>query len=160
MQLLLSMKYWTSKWDKNTTQVLLFKTWYFGHTGRSRFQTDQSATQNCYLIQNDIKFQGSVSIFLNKRFHAIVLTKFPLSLFNTLPCPYLTTPYQFPTIPSLSYCNTYFSWRKFGVLQVEIDVAFLCVFCYSRGWPVTFDDFLLVLYRSTNDFLICFIIIY
>ena len=133
MQLLLSMKYWTSKWDKNTTQVLLFKTWYFGHTGRSRFQTDQSATQNCYLIQNDIKFQGSVSIFLNKRFHAIVLTKFPLSLFNTLPCPYLTTPYQFPTIPSLSYCNIYFSWRKFwGVTSWNRRGIPLCVWLLQR----------------------------
>ena len=133
MQLLLSMKYWTSKWDKNTTQVLLFKTWYFGHTGRSRFQTDQSATQNCYLIQNDIKFQGSVSIFLNKRFHAIVLTKFPLSLFNTLPCPYLTTPYQFPTIPSLSYCNNYFSWRKFwGVTSWNRRGIPLCVWLLQR----------------------------
>ena len=133
MQLLLSMKYWTSKWDKNTTQVLLFKMWYFGNTGRSRFQTDQSATQNCYLIQNDIKFQGSFSIFLNKRFHAIVLTKFPLSLFNTLPCPYLTTPYQFPTIPSLSYCNTYFSWRKFwGVTSWNRRGIPLCVWLLQR----------------------------
>ena len=44
------------------------------------------------LIQNDIKFQWSAFIFLNRGFHAFVLTKFPLYLLNFLSCPYLTTP--------------------------------------------------------------------
>ena len=38
-----------------------------------------------------MKFQWSVFIFLNRVFHAFVLTKFPLSLFNTLSSQYLTT---------------------------------------------------------------------
>ena len=62
-----------------------------GHTGWSRFQTDESTTLNRHLIQNGVKFQCSIFIFLNRGFHAFVLTKFPLSLFNTLSCPYLTT---------------------------------------------------------------------
>ena len=33
-------------------------------------------------------------------------------------------------------------------------MAFLCVFSWSRRWPVTFDAFLLVLYWCTNDFLL------
>ena len=36
-------------------------------------------------------FQWSLFIFLNKDFHEFVLTKFSLSLFNTLSCPYMTT---------------------------------------------------------------------
>ena len=94
-------------------QVILFTKWYFGHTGRSFFQTYQSTTQNGHLIQDDVKFQWSVFIFLNKAFHAFVLTKFPLSLFNNSSCSYLIPPYQFLTIPSLFYHNTYFSWREF-----------------------------------------------
>ena len=38
-----------------------------------------------------LKIQWGVFLFLNRVFHSFVLTKFPLSLFNTLPCPYLTT---------------------------------------------------------------------
>ena len=72
---------------KITTKVLLLKAWYFGHTGWSHFQTDQSTMLNRHLIQNEVKFQFSVFIFLNRGFHAFVLTKFPLSLFNTLSCP-------------------------------------------------------------------------
>ena len=71
--------------------------WYFGRTGWSHFQTDESSTLNCHLIQIsnfkfqiDVKFQCSVFIFLNRGFHAFVLTKFPLSLFHTLLCQYLT----------------------------------------------------------------------
>ena len=51
-----------------------------GHTGSSRFQTDESTTLNRHLIQNDVKFQCSVFIFWNRGFHAFVLTKFPLSV--------------------------------------------------------------------------------
>ena len=50
--------------------------WYFGHRGLSRFQTDQSTTQNRHLTQNDDKFKWSVFIFLYGAFHAFVLTKF------------------------------------------------------------------------------------
>ena len=70
-----TMKYETSKSPKSTTQVLLFKTWYFGHTGWIRFQTYQSTTQNHHLTQNDIKFQWSVSI---SRFPRICLYKVPI----------------------------------------------------------------------------------
>ena len=34
----------------------LFTTWYFGHTGWSRFQTDESTTPNRHLIKNNVKF--------------------------------------------------------------------------------------------------------
>ena len=64
--------------------------WHFGHTTWSRFQTDKSTTLNRHLIQNYVKFQCSVFIFLKKGLQAFVLTKFPLPLFNTLSCRYLT----------------------------------------------------------------------
>ena len=63
-------------------------------------------------VQNNVKFQYSVFIFLNRGFHAFVLRKFPLSLFNTLSCPYLTTAISIPN-DSPSYHNTYFSWKEF-----------------------------------------------
>ena len=66
---------------RSLKRVILFTTLYFSHTGWSRFQTDQSITENRHLIRNDVKFQWSVFIFLNRDFHAFVLTKFPLSLF-------------------------------------------------------------------------------
>ena len=62
----------------NTTEVILLTTWYFGHTGWSRFQTDQSTTQVCHLKENDVKFQWSVFIFQNRDLHTFVLAKFPL----------------------------------------------------------------------------------
>ena len=73
------------------------------------FSRFQNTTQNRHLIQNDVEFQWSVFIFLNRGSHAFVLIKFPLSLFNTLSCPdlsrlcptlYPCPPYQFTTIPS------------------------------------------------------------
>ena len=94
-------------------QVILFTKWYFGHTGRSFFQTYQSTTQNGHLIQDDVKFQWSVFIFLNKAFHAFVLTKFPLSLSTLHLVHTWIPPYQFLTISSLFYHNTYFLWREF-----------------------------------------------
>ena len=48
-------------------------------------------------------------------------------------------PRQFPTIPSLS--NTYFSWREFWSVTSRNDRG--SVFSCSRGWPDTFDTFLL-----------------
>ena len=62
----------------------IFTTWYFSHTGWSRFQTDQSTKQNRHLIQN-------FNAVFNESFQAFVSTKFPLSLFSTLSCSYLTT---------------------------------------------------------------------
>ena len=98
---------------KSTKQVLLFKTWQISHTGWNCFQTDQSTTQNRHLIQNDAKFQWTISILLNRGFHAFVLTKSPLSLFNTYLVHTWLPPYQFPMITSFYYHNTFFSWRKF-----------------------------------------------
>ena len=62
----------------------IFTTWYFSYTGWSRFQTDQSTKQNRHLIQN-------FNAVFNESFQAFVSTKFPLSLFSTLSCSYLTT---------------------------------------------------------------------
>ena len=47
----------------------------FYRTGWSRFQTDESTTQNRHLIQNDVKFQWSVFLDLTilKVFYAIVV---------------------------------------------------------------------------------------
>ena len=56
--------------------IYITEMWYFGHRGLSRFQTDQSTTQNRHLTQNDDKFKWSVFIFLYGAFHAFVLTKF------------------------------------------------------------------------------------
>ena len=111
---------------KSTTKVLLFKTWYFDYTCWSRFQTDHSTTQNRHLVQNDVKFQWSVFILFNRGFHAFVLTKSPL-LCSTL-CLVHTwlPPYQFPMIPSLSYHNTYFSWRKFCGVTSRNDHGIPC----------------------------------
>ena len=115
---------------ESTTQVLLFKTWYFGLTGWSRFQTDQSTMQNCHLIQNDTKFQWSVFIFWNRGFHAFVLTKFPLSLFNSLSCPYLTTTIsisndslnlqQFPPFQRFTIIIPVFHGESFGVFNLSL----------------------------------------
>ena len=100
--------------------------WYFGHTGWTHFQTDQSTTRK----QNDFKFQWSVFIFLNRGFHAFVLTKFPVSLFNALSW---LPPYKFPKILSLFYCNTYFSWRDFwGVTSWNSRGILLCVWFLQR----------------------------
>ena len=71
-----------------------------------------------HLIQNDVKFQWSVFLFLNRGFHAFVLTKFPLSLFNTLSCPYLTTAISISN-DSLTFLSYYlfFMERVLGCNQ-------------------------------------------
>ena len=115
------------------------------------------------LIQNDVKFQCSVFIFLSRGFHAFVLKKFALSLLSTLSCPYL----KLISISndSLTFQSKYlfFMERVWGVtIQIGSGIS-LCIPWHSgcsRGWPVTFDTFLLVLYWSINDFLFCFTIIY
>ena len=119
---------------KSTTKVL-FKTWYFGHTGWSRFQTDECTTLNRHLIQIDVKFQYSIFIFLNKRFSRIYLNKVPIVFVQQF---ILSIP---------DYCHINFQWfshfpiiipifhGEFWVLPAEMAVAFLCVFSCSRGWP-------------------------
>ena len=114
---------------------------YFSSNGNEiGDEISKQAIKTRQLIQNYVKFQWSVFIFLNTSFHAFVLRKFPLSLFNTLSCHTWLPPRQFPTIPSLS--NTYFSWREFWSVTSRNDRGSL--FSCSRGWPDTFDAFLLM----------------
>ena len=132
--------------------------WYSSQTTGNRVWTNQSTVRNLRLIQNDIKFQCSIFIYLNRGFHIFVLTNFPLCLFSTLFCPYLTNAISYfnDFLPFLS--RNLFLWRKFWGLTVEIAVTFLCVFGCSRRWPVTFDTILLLIYLSANDFLFFFTI--
>ena len=113
------------------------------------FQTDECITLNRRLIQNDVKFQCSVFIFLNRGFHAFVLTKFPLSLLNLLSCPYLTTAILISMIPSLFYVNTYLSCGEFwGVTSRNVRGIPLCVqllqrmisylWCFLVGAPLIY----------------------
>ena len=134
-------------------------------TGWNHFQTNSSATQNRYLIQNDVKFQWSVFIFVNRGFGAFVLTKFPLSLFNTiLSIPdYRHISFQLFFFFFLLFYHIIvriFNGESFGVKPVETGMAFLCVFSWSRRWPGTFDVLVLVLYLSASDFLFCCTVIY
>ena len=110
--------------------------------------------QNHHLIQNDLQFQWSVFIILNRDFHAVVLTKFPLSLFNTLSCPYFTTDRHanFQRFFYFSIIVTTFNGENVEVQPVETAVELLCMFGYSRVWPATFDALLLVIYWYTYYF--------
>ena len=87
----------------------IFTTWYFSHTGWSRFQTDQSTKQNRHLIQNfNAVFNESFQAFFQQSSHCLC------------PALYLVhtwlRPYQLPTISSLFCHNTYFYWRDFLVV--------------------------------------------
>ena len=97
--------------------VILFTTWYLGHTDWSTFETDQFTMQKCHLIQNVVKFQWSIFVFLNRGFHIFVLTNFPLSLFNTLSCP--SIPYychiNFQRFPHFSIMIPIFHRESLGV---------------------------------------------
>ena len=97
-------------------------------------QSDQNTLQNHQLIQNDLQFQWSVFIILNRDFYAVVLTKFPLSLFNTLSCPYFTTDrhINFQRFYHFSIVVITFNGENFGVQAVEMVVELLCMFGYSR----------------------------
>ena len=66
-------------------------------------------------------------------------------------------PISFQWFPHFPIIISVFHGESFWV---EMALTFLCVFSCPRGWPVTFDAFLLVLYWSTNEFLFCFTIIY
>ena len=103
-----------------------------------------------------LKIQWSVFLFLNRDFHAFVLTKFPLSLFNTLPCPYMTTVIS-NSNDSLTFLleHLFLIERVFGYSSRNDHGIPLSVWL-----PVTFNALLLVLYWSTTDFLFCSTIIY
>ena len=62
-------------------------------------------------------FNEVFSFFLNRCIHKLVLTKFPLPLFNPLSCQYLTTPIS---ISSDSLRFPFFDGESSAV-------AFLCV---------------------------------
>ena len=60
---------------------------YFSSNGNEiGDEISKQAIKTRQLIQNYVKFQWNVFIFLNTSFHAFVLRMFPLSLFNTLSC--------------------------------------------------------------------------
>ena len=109
----------------------MFKTWYFGHTGWSRFQTDESTTLNRHLMENDFKFQCSVFIFL--RFPRICPNKVPfvsVQHFVLSILDYRHMNFQwFPHLPIIYL----FSWREFcGVTSRNSRGIPLCVQLLQR----------------------------
>ena len=80
-------------------------------------------------------FNGVFSFFLSRCIHTLVLTKFPLSLFNPLSCQYLTTP--------ISISNDSLRFPFFN--GESLAVAFLFVFGCSKRWPAIFAALVLVL---------------
>ena len=82
------------------------------------------AMQNRHLKQNDVRFQWSVFIFLNRGFQTFVWTKFPLSVFNTLFC---------------SYLNIVIFWRK--TQRCLLDIFIKNKFLYwELDFPVWFKS--------------------